>query len=74
MVAEGFRLIPALLVLIQANQVYIAKLQAMSDVALVRFCLILQFGDLRRTSPPVEKCPNSKCLGEGSIRGYTSID
>ncbi len=74
MVAGGFRLVPALLVPIRANQVYIAQLQAMGNVALVHFCLILQFGDLRRTSPPVEKCPNSKCLGEVSIRGYTSID
>ena len=37
----GFRLVWALLVPIQANQVYIAQLQAMGDVANIRFCLIL---------------------------------
>jgi hypothetical protein len=51
-------------VLVCPNQAHIAQLQAMGDVAHVRFRLILPSGDLRRTSPPFFE----------SIRGYNSIN
>ncbi len=41
MVAGGFRLVSALLVKMRANQVCIAQLQAVGNVAYERFCLIL---------------------------------